>query len=278
MKLEFLRLAEVIRGQARGEPVSLLINPGNWGDALIRFGTERFLETFDIAYRRIYLDTSARSRLGLYASGVRGGVLLCTGSGSWCGHYNYLSHTLETIIRRWRYRSAIVLPSTYERPYELPKVTFFRRDNAESAAAMPRAEFCHDLAFFIGALETPAPSLDRAHCFRGDVESSGEHAIPPDNVDLSAQGSESDGVHAFFEYLSRYREVHTDRLHVAIGASLLGREVHLYPGRYFKNKAIFTSSLAPFYPNVRWHERFEPYALAEPGDHDCPRPLKTSST
>lgn len=257
MRLEFLRLAEVIRKEARGETVNLLINPGNWGDALIRFGTERFLESYNIPYRHLYLDGSVRSRVGLYASGLRGGVLLCTGSGSWCGHYNYLFRSLKTINQRWRFRSMIVLPSTYEQCYELPKTTFFRRDNTGSALAMPNAEFCHDLAFFIGALETQPPTLERAHCFRSDVESTGEHIIPSDNVDISAQGSESDDVYAFFAYLSRYREVYTDRLHVAIGASLLGRSVHLYPGRYFKNKAIFTSSLAPFFSNVQWHERFE---------------------
>lgn len=256
MKLEFLRLAEFIREQVRGQPVSLLINPGNWGDALIRFGTERFLETYDISFRRIYLDSSVKSRLGVYSAGLRGGVMLCMGSGSWCSHYNYLPRTIETIVKRWRFRSVIVMPSTFESTYTIPNVTFFRRDNVESALVMPNAEFCHDLAFFIGALDSKAPTLPRVHCFRGDVESSGEHIIPKDNIDLSARGSEQDNVYEFFEYLSRYKDVHTDRLHVAIGASLLGRNVHLYPGKYFKNKAIYSSSLVPFYPNVEWHDKF----------------------
>lgn len=256
MQLEFLKLAEFIRAKSNGEPVSLLINPGNWGDALIRFGTERFLETFAIPFRRVYLDSSLQSRLRRYAVGLRGGVLICTGSGSWCGHYNYLSSTLAVIIRRSRFRHVIVMPSTYENPYTLPQTTFFRRDDLLSARAMPDAEFCHDLAFFIGPLQSAAPTLERAHCFRCDIESSNNHEVPPNNVDLSTQGTELSDVHPFFSYLSKYREVHTDRLHVAIGAALLGRQVHLYPGRYPKNFAIFQSSLEPHFKNVSWHDHF----------------------
>jgi exopolysaccharide biosynthesis predicted pyruvyltransferase EpsI len=256
MNLEFLRLAEVIREEARGETVSLLINPGNWGDALIRFGTERFLETFQIPYRRIRLDTDLASRLRLYKSGMIGGLLLCTGSGSWCGHYNYLHRALEKITRRWRFRRIIVLPSTFENTYDIPRTLFFRRDERQSATAMPRAEFCHDLAFFIGRLRTPAPEAVTAHCFRSDVESLGAHDIPADNLDLSAQGNESSDVHGFFLHLAKHQQIHTDRLHVAIGTALLGRQLHLYPGRYFKNEAIFRSSLEPYFDHVKWHDRF----------------------
>lgn len=258
MKFEFLRLAEVIRHEARGKPVYLLSNPGNWGDALIRFGTEHFLQTFGIAYRKLQLDGQLGSRLALYGAGMRGRVLLCTGSGSWCNHFDYLPRTLEVILRRMRFSKIIVLPSTYDKPYALPGVTFFRRDSQESAEAMPSAEFCHDLAFFIGALQPPAAIRERAYCFRGDLEASGAHAAPQANYDLSAQGTENSDVFPFFRYLAEHREIHTDRLHVAIGASLLGREVHLYPGRYFKNRAIFHSSLQPYFPNTRWHDVFVP--------------------
>ena len=251
-----MQLAEAIQRNTRGEPVSLLINPGNWGDALIRFGTERFLDYFGIRYRLLRLDGAPMNRMRLYRAGISGGVLLCSGGGAWCGHYNHLARTVETIRKRWRFRKIIVLPSTYDRHYEIPGVMFFRRDNMESAEVMPDSEFCHDMAFFIGRLQSARPKLERVHCFRGDVESSGRHQIPDDNIDLSARGNESSEVHPFFEYLAHYREIHTDRLHVAVGASLLGRDVCIYPGGYFKNKAMFLSSIQPYFKHVQWRETF----------------------
>ena len=38
---------------------------------------------------------------------------------------------------------------------------------------------------------------------------------------------------------SRYRIVHTDRLHFAIAAMIAGRDAHLYANSYFKNEAIY---------------------------------------
>lgn len=257
MMLEFIRLAEFIREHARGEKVYLLCNPGNWGDALIRFGTERFLQSFHIDYRTLLLDGRLTSRLAVYSAGLWDKVLLCSGGGAWCNHYDHLPRTLEVIQRRSRFRKIIVLPSTFENTYDIPGVQFFCRDGEESAKAMPAAQFCHDLAFFIGQVQSKPPTKDIAYCFRGDVESSGAHRIPVGNHDLSAHGTESSNVAPFFEYLADYRTVHTDRLHVAIGASLLGRDVHVYPGRYFKNRAIFRSSLEPYFPSAHWHDAFQ---------------------
>jgi len=45
-------------------------------------------------------------------------------------------------------------------------------------------------------------------------------------------------------YLSGYEEVATDRLHVAILASLLGKKVIFYPNDYYKNRAVFENSLS----------------------------------
>jgi exopolysaccharide biosynthesis predicted pyruvyltransferase EpsI len=46
----------------------------------------------------------------------------------------------------------------------------------------------------------------------------------------------------------------TDRLHVAIASSLMGKEVHLYAGSYFKNKEVFLSTLKEYFPNVLFHD------------------------
>jgi hypothetical protein len=41
---------------------------------------------------------------------------------------------------------------------------------------------------------------------------------------------------------------------VAIAACLLGRELHLHPGGYFKNRAVFRSSIEGRFPNAHFHE------------------------
>ena len=48
----------------------------------------------------------------------------------------------------------------------------------------------------------------------------------------------------FLRAIDRFSRVRTDRLHVAIGAALLGKTVELYSNSYFKNRAVYELSLA----------------------------------
>ena len=50
----------------------------------------------------------------------------------------------------------------------------------------------------------------------------------------------------FLEAIKRFSSVHTDRLHVAIAAALLGKEVRLYSNSYYKNRAVYELSLTHF--------------------------------
>ena len=56
----------------------------------------------------------------------------------------------------------------------------------------------------------------------------------------------------WLKFIDRYTHVQTDRLHVGIGAALLGKSVHLHPNRYFKNRAVYEHSLKHSFPNVHW--------------------------
>ncbi|MEI4920606.1 hypothetical protein Q8G81_34160, partial [Klebsiella pneumoniae] len=51
-------------------------------------------------------------------------------------------------------------------------------------------------------------------------------------------------------FLEEYKVVNTDRLHVAILASLLGKEVNFYPNSYYKNEAVYNYSLFNRYPKT----------------------------
>ena len=52
--------------------------------------------------------------------------------------------------------------------------------------------------------------------------------------------------------ISAYDEVHTDRAHVAISASQLGKQTVVYDCGYFKVRAIYNYSLRDL-PNTRFH-------------------------
>ena len=97
------------------------------------------------------------------------------------------------------------------------------------------------------------------NAFRTDVEAL-RTSLPANNVDLSRLFSIDTyppryshlTSHAFLATLRRVNSVSTDRLHVCIAAALLGKEVSFHANKYFKNRAVYETSLAGHFPNVRW--------------------------
>ncbi len=59
---------------------------------------------------------------------------------------------------------------------------------------------------------------------------------------------------AFLMGLSMFDRIYTDRLHVAIGASILKIPTTLYPGSYYKNEAVFESSIKKLSSCVTFEE------------------------
>lgn len=53
-------------------------------------------------------------------------------------------------------------------------------------------------------------------------------------------------------FLNHFNLIKTNRLHVCIGAALLGKTVHFYPNNYYKNHAVYKYSLKSLLPNVVW--------------------------
>lgn len=47
----------------------------------------------------------------------------------------------------------------------------------------------------------------------------------------------------FLNLINLYEEIHTDRLHVAIGAALLGKKVKIYNNGYYKCKGVYEKSM-----------------------------------
>lgn len=99
------------------------------------------------------------------------------------------------------------------------------------------------------------------NAFRLDKEKTSIE-IPKNNIDISAtiKRSITDVEVAnrvsvrFLNFIRGFDTVRTNRLHVAIGGSLLGKKVGLYPNNYFKNFAIFEYSMKENFPNVIFEE------------------------
>ena len=220
--------------------------------ALIRAGTLKFFQAVGLRYTELPWRHSSigGAKIRWWLSGdTSDSVLIVGGGGAWCDLYSRFD---DVKAMQRRFRSTIVLPSTYQGSYSLLATTFFCRDTRESLAYMPEVSFCHDMAFYLGPQAHPN-GRGVGSFFRTGPERLGNLTIPPDNRDISREGNERHDVAPFFAAIARHAVVHTNRLHVGIAACLLGRELHFYPGSYFKNKAAYVSSIKGRYPGAHFH-------------------------
>jgi exopolysaccharide biosynthesis predicted pyruvyltransferase EpsI len=127
----------------------------------------------------------------------------------------------------------------------------------------------HDTAFYLSKKDFhPSNCAYDLICFRTDVESIlSQKAV--DKIILQRNGitgfwqsegeiiTEDISKHVDFDSFVKLIEgsgkVITDRAHVAILATILGKDTTLYPNSYYKNKGIYEYSLS-CYPNVRFVE------------------------
>lgn len=251
LQTEYQNLEKVLKENIKEGPVYYVPNPGNWGDGLIREGTVKFFRDINLDYREI--RPSKRNWSSWILPAVKGGTVIYGGGGGWCNHFSKGAEYVNYLRKRF---NTIVLPSSYQNTYSYPNTLFFCRDNKESKENMPEAIFCHDMALYLGKVKMEK-GTGTGYFFRWDKESSGKIKIPNENVDLSTVGNYmSEGI-TFFKELAKYAVIHTDRLHVAIASCLLGLEVHLYPGSYFKNNAVYRSSLEGNFENITFHQGFQ---------------------
>lgn len=250
MAPEFSHLANIICQHTKGRPLYYLAGSGNLGDALIRQGTLKFLREHGFRFYELMRHKGRVFRLlEYYLPLLLKGNLIVGGGGGWCKYWKRLPKIVGDVASS--YRTVIVLPSTYEMKLDLPNIIYFSRDRYESLQVVPEAIFCHDMAFYLDWPSSGAGEGD-GFFFRTDIERNESITIPPDNLDISLLGNHFSPIEGFFQRIDRYRVIHTDRLHVAIAACLLGKELHFYSNAYFKNKAVYLSSMKDFFEHVHF--------------------------
>ncbi len=260
MEKNFLNLKNVLKKHCKGRSVYYIPNSGNWGDGLIRYGTLKFFKEINLDVKEISLSElnhleSKKSHKKWFHFFRKKPIVIYGGGGGWCKLWN---HSTEYVNKLQDKYNVIVLPSTYESSYIIPNTLFFIRDQFESKQNMPQATFCDDMAFYIGdEFLNEKQGKGTGYFFRTDAEKADQINIPLDNNDISLKENHLADISLFFEAIDQFSVIHTDRLHVSIAAVLLKKEVHLYPGSYFKNKAVYLSSMKDRFENVTFHENFK---------------------
>ena len=251
----YTELSSFIKSKSGGHKVFFVPSPGNWGDALINKGTLQFFLYFGIEF--ISLSRSEITEiLGADKSCMVGETVIVGGGGGWCKTWSSTPDFVEFLAAS--VANIILLPTSLALPRALREnVHLYRRDNSLSLEAFPASKFCHDMAFFLDIAVLPsAEQLWRLHAFRSDLERSSSARDIAGSIDVSLLGNATHDVQPFFEIVNRFKEIHTDRLHVAIAGSLLQKKVHLYPGNYSKARDVWSASMRDYYPSVQfedWH-------------------------
>jgi len=225
--------------------------PGNYGDSLIWHGTKILLSSLNISEHCVDISSSKNND-----------VLFIDGGGNLVDYYSDVKDFL--IKKPGLYREIIILPHTIfgEEQIEVlnnvsSKLTIFCRERVsvkflEDGLTHGEVYLWHDCAFY--NIFTPiSAGKGTLNAFRSDQESI-LNLKPEQNIDISYNGYATKPLDEFIKIIQQYEYVNTDRLHVAIGATLLGKQVKLYPNSYYKNKAVFDYSLRKF-PNINFIEQ-----------------------
>ena len=281
-------LAQHIKGLLGAEREIVFIpNPGNAGDALINAAAWQLFDQCGIS-RRIVRPTEANARqVYMYPGGgnlihdyrnARTAIEALLG-----GDFRkliILPHTIranEDLLRRMDERFHIFcrdrqsfahvmqyapnanayLADDIALNLDIAKILDTRRHLFNLGRLIHQPRVARRYALWRRKIRLITPQEGVLRIMRVDVETRDREAAKAE-LDLSAcygahfiNREEAELVsHDFLTVLRRAREIQTDRLHVGIGASLLGKKVIIYDNNYGKNRAIFDLSMSARFPSA----------------------------
>lgn len=245
--------------QYKGKEIVFIPNPGNAGDSLIAYGTMQLFDKVGLNYV-IDSNTDKTNK-----------VLFLAGGGNLVGLYSSCHNVLSQYMNS---NEIVVLPHTIDKCDNLLKklpdtVKIICRDRRSYDYVhglikhKDNVLLSHDMAFHIEGIDEVKRTRGTGllNCFRTDREKV-SMPLPANNIDLSVTLRKAGNTSnkecikevalSVFKKLSQYDTINTNRLHIAIAGSLLGKKVNLFPGSYFKNQEVFNHSLKYRYPNVQF--------------------------
>ncbi len=224
--------------------------PGNYGDSLIWHGTKKLMNELNISENYVEIDSPKSND-----------VLFIDGGGNFVDYYSDVRDFLTK--KHGLYKEIVVLPHTIFGDKQinilnnlLADITVFCREKVSFNFVKQNflkgsVYLWHDCAFYNNFSKSP-DGKGILNAFRKDKESMLNY-VPNANSDLSYNGYATKPLDELINSLKQYEEINTDRLHIAICATLLGKKVNLFPNSYYKNKAVFDYSLKKF-PNISFRE------------------------
>jgi exopolysaccharide biosynthesis predicted pyruvyltransferase EpsI len=250
--------------QYTGKRIYYCANPGNAGDALIAFATHQVFKRNGIEFKKLKWNKTVKNKIVFYGGGgnLRRVPLLTkveTASIHFLRNNVYqneefiiLPHTInayaDVLLNAPAHLKIICREKT---SYQFVYHNFPYKNNIFLS---------RDMAFNINYELYKKPGTGILNCFRNDIERT--EIIPPsDNNDLSrnwGSGGWSNNQSArkiannFIEEISKYEQINTNRLHVAIVGAMIGKRVNLYPNSYYKNKSIYEYSMKKYFSNVKF--------------------------
>lgn len=225
---------------------------GNVGDQLIWQSCIQLLQYNNITYDTFTHSTDINNLdLPQYSAIFWGGG----GNMGTLYNANYVMRKkLQKKIQSYN-KPFIVLPQSWTSIDDVLADTYYAREFYSIRKYEPRAIFAHDLSLCYGLESDIKPLLyndqnkeDVGYFFRIDMERTDNNS---NNIDPAKICK------TYKDYLilaSKYKEIHTNRLHFAICGLIVGNSVKLYRNSYFKNRAIYESSLYSL-PNIEWIEK-----------------------
>jgi len=268
----------------RRKTVFIFPTPGNAGDSLIHVGIYQAFRRAGIAYRILRESDDLEGKTVFFGGGANL-VPLYNELRNFILTRSVLSKVARLIILPHTIRGNEDLLEKMD-----DRVTVFCRDpesylHVTKHASTKHVYLDHDMALHIDpenfyndtALYTDLPSLfehttskanfkfgsDFDHAvgkyFRTDGETAGG-GLPPGNLDISKLfefGTWPENAHkaswCLLEAVRRVGIVETDRLHVAIGSSILGKNCRFYDNSYGKNETIYLHSVRKYASCVEFH-------------------------
>jgi exopolysaccharide biosynthesis predicted pyruvyltransferase EpsI len=256
LKKQFDILAKEIKNTFSWEYVYFK-NIWNAGDELIYAGTKKFFSEYGIPYKDCSINFTTKNKEFINKLLVIWGLLRCFlyrlnspyiiywGGGGFCSYY-WHSFKFMRFFYLLRFK-VIILPSSYPvTPLFQSKFQYWSRDEYESLSRLQVKRFCHDMGIYYFLWEEIGSEQgERKILFsmRTDLESLHRIPIQKNNQDISLLVDRHDD---FIKHIDQYSTIYTDRLHIAIAGTMMNKEIYLYPNAYFKNKAIYKTSLHYF--------------------------------
>jgi exopolysaccharide biosynthesis predicted pyruvyltransferase EpsI len=244
----------------KGKEIIYVPNPGNCGDSLIAYGTLQIFKKVGLSFIIGNANTIYINKLLFFGGG---GNL----TGSYVNCRNFINNNKDA-------NEIVLLPHTIKNEDSLLKslgenIKIFCREKTSYLYVSSLLKnvnnlfLSHDMAFHIKNIEKylDCKGNEEGNCFRTDSEKT-NIIIPKNNNDISntlnQKGNTTDVTIIelvslrLFDYISKYRVINTSRLHIAIAASLLNKEVNFYPNNYYKNEAVYFYSMESKYPKTKF--------------------------